>query len=183
MKRALSGVLDFCMPEQNTVKQCKKARGTFEKCVGLGWAVGAGGCISGHGHPAPHLCLAWPGSVKLARAGSCGGRSFDQSLTHSDLRWKKTRLNASGHQIGSSLVCLTPSPCSGQGGLRRPPCSCKPVWASPTKCRWNSCPSMRYVDTVENAASRKKSLLALLGRQWIRGYWAVFIRISLINLS
>lgn len=101
------------------------------------------------------------------------------------IQGKKSRLNTSAHQIGSSLVCLTPGQCSDQEALRGPPCSSRP--ASLSGLPWQSVVETHVLPwdilIQLKMLPAEKSLLALLGRQWIGGYWEIFIRISLINLS
>lgn len=136
MKRALSGVLDFCTPEPNQHETMQENRRHLWEVVRAGLGCGCWWLHLGTWAPRFTSALPVPGSVELARAGSCVGKKL---RSKPDSRWselKRSRLNASAHQIGSSLVCLTPGQCSDQWGLRGPPCSSWP--ASLSGLPWQS---------------------------------------------
>lgn len=101
-----------------------------------GWAVGAGGCISGHRHPTLHLYLAWPRASWIGQIRVLWGKKLSLKPDSHLSEVKKSRLNASAHQIGTSLVCPTPGQCSDQGALRGPPSSSWP--ASRSGLPWQS---------------------------------------------
>lgn len=149
------------------------------------WAVGAGGCISGHRHPTLHLYLAWPWASWIGQIRVLWGKKLSLKPDSQLSEVKKSRLNASAHQIGTSLVCPTPGQCSDQGALRGPPSSSWP--ASRSGLPWQSvlgiCALPWDMLIQLKMLPAEKPLHALPGRQWIGGYWEIFIRISLINLS
>lgn len=164
------------------MKQCKKTQGAFGKWVRLGWSVGAGGCILGHGcllH-IRDLCLVWLLVSWIGQSRVLQGKKL---WSKADLQWfelKQGRLNAP-HEAGSSLWSVLAQAnaqrlCGSSTGFAS---LCGLPWQSTVEVHalsWNMLMPLKMLPA-------EKSLLALLGRQWIGGYWEIFIGISLINLS
>lgn len=137
--------------------------------------------LVGHGRPASHLCLACAPVSRIGQSRVLQGKKLWLKPNSQWSKVKKSRLNASAHQIGSSLVCHTPGwglwevllvPPDLQACLGFLDKSVVEIHVLP----WDMLIQLKMLPA-------EKSLLALLGRQWIGGYREIFIRISLINLS